>query len=90
MSWRETCGKAAKKAYTKCGGKHGRCSTTRGKKVTCYKEIIVLKSIIPMITPEDDILPKITIVNRKLSDKEEYQVCSFIAGKIKAKLVTIR
>ena len=91
MSWRETCDQAAKKAYQKCGGRHTKCTTGRGQYATWYKAS-VLKSIIPTITPEDDILPKIALLDKHLGndDDKEYRVCPFIHEKIKDKLTTIR
>ena len=59
-----------------------------GKKETFYKATL-LKLIILTIIPGDDLIPKNAIVNRELSDKEEYRVCCFLAGKIEAKLATI-
>ena len=51
-----------------------------------------MKSIIPTITPEDDILPKIALLDKHLGndDDKEYRVCPFIDKKIKDKLATIR
>ena len=44
-----------------------------------------MKSIILTITPVDDILPKITILDKHVGndDDKEYQVCPFIAKKSK-------
>ena len=91
MKCRQTCDKAAKKAYQLCGGKHKTCTTGQGQKATCYKASI-LKSIIPTITPEDDILPKIALLDKHLGNDNDkkYQVCPFIHEKIKDKLATIR
>ena len=54
-----------------------------------YK-VTLLKSIIPTITPVNESIDKFAKVNLELSDKEEYQVCCYVACKIEAKLVTIR
>ena len=91
MKHREACDTAVKKAYKSCGGTHVKCKTTQGQKATCYKAS-VLKSIIPIITPEDDILPKIALLDKHLGndDDKEYRVCPFIHEKIKDKLATIR
>ena len=91
MSWRETCDKAVKKAYQSCGGTHGKCKTAQGQKATWYKAS-VLKSIILTITPEDDILPKIALLDKHLGNDndKEYRVCPFIDKKIKDKLATIQ
>ena len=82
MSNRESCDQAAKKAYSKCGCKYGRCSTTQGKKVTWYKASI-LKSIISMITPVDESIDKVDMLDKHLGDDDnkEYQVCAFIHKK---------
>ena len=85
----QTCEPCVKKAYQLCGGCHNKCDKTRGKKGTFYKATL-LKLIIPTITPGDDLIPKNAIVNRELSDKEEYRVYCFLAGKIEAKLAMIR
>ena len=78
-----------KKAYQLCGGLHNKCNKGRGNKGKMY-EATLLKSIIPTITPVNEMIDKFAIVNFELSDKEEYQVCCFLAGKIEAKLATIR
>ena len=80
-----------KKAYQLCGGCHNKCNKGQGKKGTFYKAS-VLKSIIPTITPEDDILPKISLLDKHLGNDndKEYRVCPFIDNKIKDKLATIR
>ena len=85
----KTCEPCVKKAYQLCGGLHNKCDKGQGKNGKMYKATL-LKSIIPTITPGDDLIPKNAIVNWELSDKEEYRVCCFLAGKIKAKLATIR
>ena len=91
MKCRQTCDKAAKKVYQLCGSKHKTCTTGQGQKATCYKASI-LKSIIPTITPEDDILPKIALLDKHLGndDNKECRVCPFIDKKIKDKLATIQ
>ena len=86
---RHTCEPCVKKAYQLCGGLHNKCDKGRGKKGKMYKATL-LKSIIPTITPVNELIDKFAIVNFELSDKEEYQVCCFLAGKIEAKLATIR
>ena len=86
---RQTCEPCVKKAYQLCGGLHNKCDKTRGKKGKMYKATW-LKTIIPTITPVNESIDKFAIVNRELSDKEEYRVCSFLAGKIEAKLATTR
>ena len=68
---------------------YNKCDKTRGKKGKMYKATW-LKTIIPTITPVNESIDKFAIVNRELSDKEEYRVCCFIAGKIESKLATIR
>ena len=59
-----------------------------GKKGKMYTATL-LKSIIPTITPVNELIDKFSIVNFELSDKEEYRVCCYLAGKIEAKLTTI-
>ena len=90
MKLRVKCDNAAKTAYQKCGGRHTKCTTGRGQYATWYKAS-VLKSIIPTITPEDDILPKIALLDKHLGNdgNKEYPVCPFIDKKIKDKLATI-
>ena len=78
----KTCEPCVKKAYQLCGGLHNKCDKGRGKKGKMYKATL-LKSIIVQA------IDKFAIVNFKLSDKEEYQVCCYVACKIEAKLVTI-
>ena len=84
MKLREKCDNAAKEAYQKCGGRHTKCTTGRGKYATWYKAS-VLKSIIPMITPDNDILPKNALLDRHLGNDndKEYRVCPFIDKKSK-------
>ena len=89
MKCKQSCEPCVKKVYQLCGGCHNKCNKGRGKKGTFYKATL-LKLIIPTITPGDDLIPKNAIVNQELSDKEEYRVCCFLAGKIEAKLATIR
>ena len=91
MKCKQTCEPCVKKVYQLCGGCHNKCNKGRGKKGTFYKAS-VLKSIIPTITPEDDILPKISLLDKHLGndDDKEYRVCPFIDNKIKDKLATIR
>ena len=86
MKQREKCDNAAKKAYQKCGGRHTKCTTGRGQYATWYKAS-VLKSIIPMITPVDESIDKVGILDKHLGDDDnkEYKVCCFINERIKAK-----
>ena len=78
-----------KKAYQLCGGLHNKCNKRREKKGKMYKATL-LKSIIPTITSVNKLIDKIAIMNCKLSEKKEYQVCSFLADKIEAKFAIIR
>ena len=85
----KTCEPCVKKAYQLCGGWHNKYNKWQGKNGTFYKATL-LKSIIPTITPVNELIDKFAIVNFELSDKEEYRVCCYLAGKIEAKLATIR
>ena len=67
MKHREACDTAVKKVYQSCGGTHGKCKTARGQKATWYKAS-VLKSIIPMITPVDESIDKVGILDKHLGD----------------------
>ena len=77
----KTCEPCVKKAYQLCGGLHNKCDKGRGKKGKMY-EATLLKSIIPTITPVNELIDKFAIVNFELSDKEEYRVCCYVAYKI--------
>ena len=88
MKCKQTCEPCVKKVYQLCGGCHNKCNKGQGKKGTFYKATL-LKSIIPTITPVNESIDKFAIVNFKLSDKEEYRVCCYVACKIEAKLATI-
>ena len=89
MKCKQTCEPCVKKVYQLCGGCHNKCDKGQGKKGIFYKATL-LKLIISTITPGDDLIHKNAIVNRDFSDKEEFRVCCFLAGKIEAKLATIR
>ena len=83
----ETCETVVKKVYRLCGGEHKRCTKGQGKKATHFKTS-VLKAIIPTITPGDESIDNVCLLDKHLGNdnNKEYRVCLFIHKKIKAKL----
>ena len=63
----------------------------KGKKKLFTKQLL-LKLIIPTITPGDKSIEKVCLLDKHIGndDNKEYRVCPFIDKKIKDKLATIR